>query len=100
MEDNNSNNSINNDNQLEEIENQDEQINNNESNNNQEEQEEPENGDDQLKNSEEEMDEDEYLQALQLRLRGMKQERKEAEQNAKLLDSIQIVIANKLKLIK
>ena len=39
------------------------------------------------KNDEEELEDDEYLQELQLRLNQMKQERKAAENDAKLLDN-------------
>ena len=39
------------------------------------------------KHDEEELEDDEYLQELQLRLNQMKQERKAAENDAKLLDN-------------
>ena len=62
-----------------------EEINNYENNNNQIEYKNQENQN--YNEEEEEINEDEYLMELQHRLTKMKRERKEAEQNAKLLDN-------------
>ena len=82
MENNNSNNEPYIENDQEEN-----QINNYENDNNQNELNQDEQNIENDEEEEEEIDEDEYLMELQFRLTKMRQERKEAEQNAKLLDN-------------
>ena len=82
MDNNNSNNE-----QYIENDQEENQINNYENDNNQNELNQDEQNIENDEEEEEEIDEDEYLMELQFRLTKMRQERKEAEQNAKLLDN-------------